>query len=238
MRKQILFLFFLFFRVPLHSDSWEDIGDKAKDFANGIGDSVKGFGEGIASMGGYVSGDYLYSWQVFNGIQDSIKAEIADKKNIMGARFNSGIGATVILKPGEISGNTFLKRHLYLAVEVAAQDGSTFFSEGHYTLGNKNDTTVFAYHTFQDSTGAYQAEKVGVVATTDKFSGMIYNGYNKATPVTFTFGGKQVTISLEPDTYNTLKSTTTNPLRPSILTFAQNTVVIGAQGFGTSSTSS
>ena len=229
MKKNILLLLLLFHSF-IKSESWSHIGSEFSSFGSGIGKQASGLIKGFAASGGVVSSDYRYSCKVFNGLQESITVEVKKKKNIFGGRFNSGTGATLSIKPGENSGTHFDGIRLYFALEIEQCN----YTEGHYTLGKKNDTTVYAYHTYQDSQGHNTAEKVGVSAVTNAFSAMIYNGLSTESTITFPFNKKNISVSVEPDTYSALRSTDSKLIRPFSMILNKKNIAVGAEGLGIS----
>jgi hypothetical protein len=229
MKKRIVLLFLLGFSSKVYSESWDSIGDKFTNFGNSVAKVGKGVVAGFKAMGGDVPSEYVYTFMAFNGIQSSITVEIDKAKKVMGARFGGGSGTSSTMKPGENTGATFKKIHLYFSIDIP----DCSYSEDHYTLAKKNDATVYAYHTFNDpNTGDNTAEKVGVAAMTNSFSGMIYNGSGAASSVTFPWGGNSVTVPVESNSFNALKSTKTNALRPSTLNLGGTSITVGAKGLG------
>jgi hypothetical protein len=205
----------------------------------GFGTSVASVGknlvDGFRSMGGYVPAGYQYSFCVFNGLQHPVTIKAKSMKEIMGAQFSGSAKDQMTINPGQSTGSQFTNISLYFEIECSDQTG-TFFSETHYQLGVRNDTTLYTYHTFQDEGGNSCAEEVGSgYSTSSEFMGIIYNNTQNVVPVSFTLGSKQLTIPLEPQSFNYLTDVGTYQIRPTTgaLNFGSyGSVVVAQEGMG------
>ncbi len=215
------------------ADSWDQVGQKFKDFGNGIANQAQNLIKGFESMGGSVPAGYVYSFRVFNGTQSDLTVRTRDAKKIMGARIDGDTKDSLLIHPGEDTGDRFSNVHLFFSIDI----DNCNFTEDHYTLGQQNDTTVYAYHTYQDTSLANQGEKVGEAAVTTDFSSMIYNGSPSEANIGILLNGKKVQIPVEPDTYNTLQSTSVLPLRPGSLFLNQTEIILSKNGLGVKVTS-
>lgn len=227
-KKKVLFLLISFCSSTIYCTSWSSIGSRFTSIGDGISKTGQGIINGFKAMGGKVPPGYDYYFMVFNGLQENVTVQIDKDKKVMGERFSSGTGTTASITPGGNSGSTFSNIGLYFSISIP----SCGYTEDHYTLGQKHDKTVYSYHTFQNSDGSNGAEKIGVVATTADFSGMIYNGSGSASTVTFPWNGKSVTVPVESGSFNGLSSTSKNVLRPSTLKLGSTNIAVGAQGLG------
>ncbi len=206
-----------------------------KDFGESIGNGAKSFVSGIRSMGGYVPPGYQYSFCVFNGLQKPVTVKAKSMKEIMGAQFNGSIKTQMTLNPGQSTGTQFNNVSLYFEIEFSDAN-STFFSETHYQLGVKNDTTLYTYHTYQDEAGNSCGEEVGSgYGTSSEFMGVIYNNTQDTVPITFTIGSWQMAIPIEPQSFNYLTDVGSYQIRPktSSIGFGQyGSVIVAQQGLG------
>lgn len=209
-------------------DSWSEIGQKFKNFGNGIADQAKSIIKGFESMGGVVPSGYIYSFRVFNGTQSDLTVKTLDAKKIMGARIDGSTKDSLLIHPGEDTGALFSNVHLLFSIGI----DNCNFTEDHYTLGEQNDTTIYAYHAYQDTSLANQCEKVGELALTNDFSGMIYNGLSSEAIIGIPFNGKKVEITVEPDTYNSLQSTNELSFRPGSLFLDKTEIILSKNGLG------
>lgn len=214
-------------------------GSSSLSTVEGFGTSVAGVGKnlvnGFRSMGGYVPPGYQYSFCVFNGLQHPVTVKAKSMKEIMGAQFNGSAKAQMTINPGQSTGSQFNAISLYFEIECADQTG-TFFSETHYQLGVRNDTTLYTYHTFQDEGGNSCAEEVGSgYGTSPEFMGVIYNNTQTEVPLSFVLGSKKITVSLEPQSFNYLTDVGVYQIRPNtnVLNFGQyGSVVVAQEGMG------
>lgn len=206
-----------------------------ESFGTSIANTSKNLVDGFRSMGGYVPSGYQYSFCVFNGLQHPVTVKAKSMKEIMGAQFSGSAKAQMTINPGQSTGSQFKAVSLYFEIECSDQTG-TFFSETHYQLGVRNDTTLYTYHTFQDEGGNSCAEEVGSgYSTSSDFMGVIYNNTENEVPVSFKIGSKQMTIGLEPQTFNYLTDVGTYHIRPNtgVLNFGTyGSVVVGQTGIG------
>lgn len=219
-------------------------------FADSVASFGKEFANGIHSMGGYVPEGYIYNFQVANGIQNSVTVKTKQMKEIMGAQFDGETLQEITLQPGNGTSNEFLQTKLYFEIECEGSSG-TFFSEQHYTLGVKDDKTVFTYHLYQDDQGNPQGELLGSgYGYCNQFSGVIYNNTSQPVSCAVPFGTSTCAISLEPYSFNYLQdyasitmrsnssSTQTNSLQCATTNGTTYSVAIGSSGLGTVENSS
>lgn len=235
MNRRSLFLLLGLLIADLSAD-WGNIGNQIES----AGESVASFGKQIAAgFTGSVPSAYTYSFRVFNGSTISMQVNVNKKISVMGARFGQGDGDSQTLAPGQDSGTTFGKEHLYFLLGInETSGGSTVYTDPQYTLGAKNDPTVYYYHCYNDaSSGSPAAEKLGAGYTTSSdFSGRIQN--NSTSPVALTYtitnGSQTCAITLpdiDPGSFNFLTIPQGFSIRPSNLVFAgSKSVVIPAQG--------
>lgn len=212
--------------------SWGSIGNQWASAGKSIYKGIKAVGSALSQMVGHISPAYVYSAVVYNGIQGDVHVQVRHYDEVMGGRFTGNITKSGNISPGSNSGTMFHGLHLYFNLEIP----SCGYSENHFTLGEKNDSTVYAYHTFNDPY-SYKpsAERLGVVTGGSKdFSGLIYNGAGGAATVEFVWNKNPVKVPVEADTFNALSSTSKNPLRPSVLVLNGQSITIGETGLGTS----
>ncbi len=208
--------------------------------------TIEGFGESIAgvaktivgsfkSMGGSVPSGYQYSFCFFNGLSHTVTVKAKGMKEIMGTQFGGSTKTSMVLNPGESSGKQFNGISLYFEIECSDQTG-TFFTETHYQLGVRNDTKVYAYHTYQDEGGNSCGEEVGSGYTTsNQFMGMMYNNTQNIVPVSFMLGSYPITIELEPQSFNYLTDVGTYLIRGQTGSFNFGTygsVTVAQEGMG------
>lgn len=232
--KKGLFLYACLLLTDVCAD-WGDIGSEI----SGIGESVGGFmvtmGQGLA---GIVPGGYDYSFRVFNGSNVGMYVDIHKSISVMGARFHEGGGGSLSLVPGANSGTAFSgpnSVHLYFSLEISG--GGSSYSDPHFTLGAKNDPTIYYYHCFNAcDSGAPAIELLGAGYTVSSaFSGRIQNKTLKVASVTYTLKGpdtRVITIpDLDPLSFNYLNMPQGYSIRPSTLVFGSSQkVLIPAEG--------
>lgn len=234
-RRSFVLVGLLVWSASLYGTSWDSIGHKWGSFGKGIVSGVKQVGSALGQMVGYISPDYVYSLQVYNGLQSNVSVQTKHYSKVMGGRFSGKITHQQTLGPGQVTGSEFDGVHLYFSLEIPDCN----YSEPHFTLGEKNDKTVYVYHTFNDPYSLKpSAERLGVISATSKeFSGLIYNGSGKTGTIGFLWNGKTVIVPVEEDTFSTLASDQNNSLRPSVLLLNGQKVVLSAVGMGSSSSS-
>lgn len=233
-KNNLYFLFLVVWNTTPYSGSWGGIFGKAWGGIQTVGNTAKQVGMGFASMFGVVPPGYSFSFIVYNGLQNNVQVQTRAYKKVMGGRFEGNIIQSLSIAPGENSEDTFNNTPLYFGLEI----NSCNFDEAHYTLGVKNDSTVYVYHTFNDPDSFQSsAERLGVVsATSTDFSGLIYNGSGGTATVQFTWNKNLITVPVEANTFNALSSTEENPLRPSVLVLNGYNVILPAVGLGTTVT--
>jgi hypothetical protein len=227
--KKVLFVCAFLFLIDISAD-WGEIGSEI----SGIGESVGGFmvtmGQGIA---GTVPSGYDYSFRVFNGSNVGMFVDIHKSISVMGARYHQGGGASQSLAPGEDTGTGFSGQnstHLYFSLEISG--GGSSYSDPHFTLGAKNDPTIYYYHCFNASdSGAPAVELLGAGYTVSSaFSGRIQNKTSQPASVTYTLNGpdtRVITIpDLDPLSFNYLNIPQGYSIRPSHLVFGTSQKVI------------
>ena len=234
-KRSLLFICMLMWGVQLQGKSWGSIGNQWASMGKGIYSTVKKIGSAFSQMVGHVSSSYIFNCTIYNGIQSDIQIQARHYDKVMGGRFKGSISKSGSVAPGENSGTHFSKVHLYFELEIP----SCNYSENHFTLGEKNDKTVYVYHTFNDPDSLQASgERLGVVTGGSRdFSGLIYNGAGKTAPIEFSWNKKLVKVPVEAGTFNALASTSSNPLRPSVLRLNGQDIAIGVTGLGTSTTS-
>ncbi|MFT6765321.1 MAG: hypothetical protein ACJAZS_000196 [Alteromonas naphthalenivorans] len=242
MTKKIMLIVLCFLTVQLNAEeSWGSIGNSFKSFGDSIAKVGKSVGSALGQMVGYVSSDYIFNFIVYNGVQTGIKVQTREYKKVMGGRFEGGIGTSMTMPLGTNTGTKFHKTKLYFSLEIPQCRGynGDSYDETHYTLAAKNDKTVYVYHTYNDpDSGQPSAERIGAVTGTSKeFSGLIYNGAGGTASIAFDWAGKKVTVPVEAGTFNALRSTKSNPLRPSTLLLNGGSVALAKEGLGVTSSS-
>jgi hypothetical protein len=238
-RKTFLLCIFLT-ACSLTSDlfaSWGTIGDSVESMGESIGGFAVTMGQG---MEGKVPSGYDYSFQVFNGSNVPMVATIHKSISVMGARFHEGGGASQGIAPGANTGDAFSganSTHLYFSLQIAG--GGSTYSDPHFTLGAKNDPTIYTYHCFNASTtGSPATELLGAGYTvTSAFSGRIQNKTPQQAAVTYTLVGpdtRVITVSdLDPYSFNYLTIPQGYSIRPSNLVFGSSQkIIIPAEGIG------
>ena len=95
---QIIVMLFCF--TSTIADSWDQVGQKFKDFGNGIANQAQNLIEGFESMGGAVPASYVYSFRVFNGTQSDLTVRTRNAKKIMGARIDGDTKDSMLIHPG------------------------------------------------------------------------------------------------------------------------------------------
>ncbi len=226
----------------LNAESWKSIVSPA-------GSSVVGFGKSIANgvvamgkgMAGTTPSGYHYNFRVFNGANIPVSISVDRAKNIMGAQFNVGGGDSTTLQVGQDSGSTFGHESLSFSIKISGAGGLDY-TDDHYTLGAKNDTSVYFYHTFNHKdSGVPCAELLGGgYTTTSDFSGRIENSSKSKVALTFVMTSLSsravhtMTIpDLDPGSFNYLKVPQGYLMRPSTLTFAPGgSVLVPTTGIG------
>lgn len=235
-KRSLLFIYMLMWGMQLQGfGSWGSIGNEWKSTGEGIYHGIKAIGSAFAQMVGHVSPAYVYSAVVYNGVQSTVHVQARHYDKVMGGRFKGTISNSGNVAPGSNSGTMFHGLHLYFDLEIP----SCNYSENHFTLGEKNDSTVYAYHTFNDPYSLKPSgERLGVETggNTD-FSGLIYNGAGDNALIEFVWNKKPIKVPVEADTFNALASTSKNPLRPSVLGLNGQNISIGETGLGSSTTS-
>ena len=202
---------------------WGSIGGQIASDAESVGGFLKQMG---LAMAGVVPEEYRYKLQVFNNANISMTVAIHKVINVMGARFGKGGGDGVTMVPGGNSG--VMDEHLYFSIEISG--GGSSFNDPHYTLGIKNDPTVYFYHCYNDKDkGASAAEILGAgyAPTSDGFTGRIQNKDSKTQSVTYTIQSTtdpkdKRTFSItdiDPASFNFLSIPQGFSIRPSKLTF-------------------
>lgn len=236
-KRGFFFIIILIWSVNLYGfGSWGSIGRQWGSGFEHVWGFAKGIGNALAQMVGHISPAYIFNFEVYNGLQSTVHVQTRHYDKVMGGRFAGGISNSADIAPGATSEDAFNQSnvHLYFNLEIP----SCGYSEAHYTLGEKNDTTIYVYHTYNDPDSyANKAERLGVVkGGSDAFSGLIYNGAGRTATVGFVWNKKQVEIPVEAGTFNALKSTDNNSLRPSVLVLNGQSVAVGSTGLGTSTT--
>ena len=147
MIKKITLCFLLFLKIPLYGlGSWGSIGHKIASSAKGVGKFAKQVGQGLAQMVGHVPAGYVFSFIVYNGVQENTEVLVRTYRNVMGARFKGDIHHSLTIAPGQTSGLEFSNIKLYFGIDIPNCD----YIENHYTLGEQNDKTIYVYHTYND----------------------------------------------------------------------------------------
>ncbi len=236
-KRGFLFIVMLAWSVNLHGKSWGSIGNQWVSGFHSVYHVIKGIGGALAQMVGHIPSGYVFNFRVYNGVQSTVHVQTRHYDKVMGGRFKGDISNSTNIEPGGNSEDAFSQSNVHLYCNLEIPDCG--YSENHYTLGEKHDKTVYVYHTYNDpDSHAPRAERLGAVkGGSGAFSGLIYNGAGETAVVDFVWNKKRIQIPVEPGTFNALKSTTNNPLRPSTLGLNGKGVAIGATGFGTSVTS-
>ncbi len=235
MNKKSLLFFVLCFVINNLLASWSSIGSSLEN----MGESAKGFlvtmGQGLA---GKVPSGYDYSFRVFNGSNVGMFIDIHKSISVMGARFHQGGGASQELAPGTDTGAAFSganSTHLYFSLEISSENSD--YSDPHFKLGAKNDSTIYFYHCFNSSSSGVPAtELLGAGYTvSDAFNGRIQNKTNEQAAVTFTLTGSDTRVitipDLDPYSFNYLALPQGYSMRPSNLVFGSSqSVIIPKQG--------
>lgn len=219
----------------LKAESWGDIGSSVTGFGQSMWNGLKAMGEGMI---GKTPSGYYYDFRVFNGANVPVYVTVNKAKNIMGARFNTGTGDTATVQPGTDSGTAFSNESLYFSIGISGP--GLDYSDDHYTLGQKEDTSLYFYHAFNDkNTGAPRAELVGGGYTTStNFVSCIENQSDTAATVTFTITGTpnnnqvctMVVPDVDPGSFTYLQPPMGYQMRPSVLQCNATSVPISAEG--------
>jgi|GEM_PF-3439011 len=237
MNKKSLLFFVCFFTNNLFA-GWGGIASSVESMGESVGGFMVMMGQGMA---GKVPSGYDYSFRVFNGANSHMFIDIHKSISVMGMRFHQGDGDSKALALGENTGDGFTginNEHLYFSLEISG--GGSTYSDPHFTLGEKNDPTVYTYHCFNNSNSGSSATELlgaGYVGTSD-FIGRIQNKTAQQAAVTYTITSsadiRALTISdLDPYSFNYLTVPQGYSIRPSTLVFGSSQkVIIPKEGIG------
>jgi hypothetical protein len=221
------------------SSAHDDVEKKLENVPQQAYDGGSSFIKGIGESFGYCPDDYHYSFEVWNDTPQQLFITAQKILNIQGASFDSEVAASATINPYSSTQDTFYNKQLcHLSVWLCTgKEQCKIGYKGRVTVSQnelsqntffykkidvtEKDSTIYYFHIYTEQ-GVPKGEFIGPgllagpLGTSSEFDGVLYNKSTIPARLRFIKDTHSYTVTLEPNTWSLLSSTSTVPysIRP------------------------